>query len=401
MTQLSEHAMSWIDDSNIFITEDERLIQQSARKIAEISVAPRAKQIDADHHFPRDLIPELANLGFFGACGPEEYGGSALSHVAYALIIEELAAACASTAIIVSAHNSLCVAPIVSRGTSSQKKRLLPNLLSGREIGCFALSEPGMGSDAASLTCTAKSEGSTYIISGTKNWITNGPESTICILFASVDTTLRHKGIACFAHRLDLPGISFGKTEEKLGIRGSPTCSITYDNVILTEDDLLANPGEGFRIAMETLDGGRIGVAAQAIGIARSALHDALLYSTQRKTFDKFIAHHQSVQNYMADMVTSITAARLLTVQAARLQDEGRPFARHAAMAKLAASRSAVDCANKGLQIHGGYGFVSDFPAERHYRDAKITEIYEGTSEIQQLVIASQLVKEYFDTSHR
>jgi len=386
--------MGWIDGFAFNLSDEERMAQDAARSFAQKEVLPLAAKIDQQHRFPKELIPKMGDLGFMGACVPPEYGGSGLSTAAYCLVVEELAAACASTAIIVSAHNSLCVSPIQNYGSEAQKKRYLPELASGKKLGCFALSEPGCGSDAASLTCQVKKEGDAFVVNGAKNWITNGPEAETCVLFANQDPAKGHKGVTAFVHEMNLKGVTRGKPEDKLGIRGSPTCGLTYDNVRLSKENLLGAECEGFKVAMSTLNGGRLGVAAQAIGIARAALKDALDYSKQRKTFGKPICEHQSIQNYLADMVTHIDAARYLMLGAAMLKDKGENYIRQASMAKLFAAETAMSVATKGLQIHGGYGYVTDFPAERHFRDAKITEIYEGTSEIQRLVIATHLIKD-------
>lgn len=409
---LRNATMRWEDGFAFDLSEEERLAQQTARDFALNEVAPLAKKIDQDHYFPKELIPKLARLGFLGATVPPEVkssdrnnkdtgeaqsllvdlGGAGLSQVAYCLIIEELAAACASTSIIVSAHHSLALMPVLENGSAAQLKNYARPMAIGEKLGCFALSEPGTGSDAASLSCVVKKDGSNYIINGAKNWITNGPVADICVLFATIDITAGHKGVCAFVHDMDMPGLTRGKPEDKLGIRGSPTCSLSYDHVRLGPENLLGEERKGFNIAMSTLNGGRTGVAAQAVGIARAALRDALEYSKQRQAFGKHLHEHQSVQNYLADMITRVDAARYLTLSAARLKDKGLPFARQAAMAKLFASETARYCADRGVQIHGGYGYVSDFPAERHLRDAKITEIYEGTSEIQRIVIGSRLV---------
>ena len=386
--------MSWIDGFNFDLTDEERMAQEMARSFARERVQPLAASIDREHRYPKEIIAALAELGLMGVFVPAACGGAGLSQVAYALIIEELAAACASTAIIVSAHSSLASWPILQFGTEAQKERYLKPLARGAALGCFALSEPGTGSDVANLSCTVRREGKNYIINGTKNWITNGSEANTCVLFATHDATKGSRGISAFVHPLSEPGITRGKAEDKLGIRGSPTCALQYDNVCLSEEHLLGEEERGFRVAMLTLDGGRIGVAAQAVGIARAALADALGYAKQRKAFGVYLHEHQSIQNYLAEMVTRIDAARYLTVAAARLKDEGKPYTRQAAQAKLFASETAMFVANKGVQIHGGYGFVTDFPAERHLRDAKITEIYEGTSEIQRIVIGAGLVKD-------
>lgn len=386
--------MDWQDGVAFDLGEEVTMVRQTARAFAEEKVLPLAAKIDQQHYFPRELIPQMGELGFMGATVPTEYGGSGLSQVAYCLIIEELAAACASTSIIVSAHHSLCVVPIVDYGTEEQKQKFLVPLAAGKHLGCFALSEPGCGSDAASLSTVVRKDGDRYIVSGTKNWITNGPEADTCVLFATMDQSKGYRGVTAFVHPMKMPGIAVGKKEDKLGIRGSPTASITYDDVVLSRDNLLSDEGKGFKVAMTTLNGGRMGVAAQAVGIARAALRDALAYSKERKTFGKAISQHQSIQNYLAEMVVKIDASRYLTLSAARLKDSKQEHGRQAAMAKLFASETAVECALRGIQIHGGYGYVTDFPAERHLRDAKITEIYEGTSEIQRMVIAADLLKE-------
>lgn len=386
--------MVWRDSIAFDLSEEENFACETARGFAEKEVAPLAAKIDREHYFPRELLPKMGALGLMGAIVPQEYGGAGLSTLAYALIIEELSAACASTGIIVSAHTSLCVSPIIEFGTKEQKEYFLPRLASGQALGCFALSEPGTGSDAAAIKTTVRRDGDEFVVSGTKNWITNGPEADVCILFATSDTSKGNKGICAFVHDMNLPGISRGKHEDKLGIRGSPTSSITYDNVRLPKGSMLYDENRGFLVAMNTLNGGRIGVAAQAVGIARAALEDALKYSRERKAFGKNICEHQSIQNYLADMVCHIDSSRYLTLDAAKRKDAKKSFIRQAAMAKLFASETAMMCAVKGIQIHGGYGYVTDYPAERHLRDAKITEIYEGTSEIQRVLIATQLLKE-------
>lgn len=386
--------VSWEDGFDFPCDEETALVRETARQFSEREVAPIAAKIDREHYFPAELIPKLGELGFLGACLSQQYGGSELSQKAYCFIIEELAAACASTSIIVSAHNSLCISPIEAFGSEDQKKKYLPALAAGTSLGCFALSEPGTGSDAAAQTCRARRDGSGYVVSGTKNWITNGPEADVCVLFTMLDPEAGHKGVCAFVHDMDMSGVSRGKPEEKLGICGSPTCSIHYDEVRFDQSHRLGKEEDGFGIAMKTLDGGRTGVAAQAVGIARAALKAALRYSQERHTFGRPIAEHQSIQNYLADMITRVDAARYLTQAAAERKDRGLRYTRQAAMAKLYASESARFVVNTALQIHGGYGFVKEYPVERHLRDAKITEIYEGTSEIQRLVIAARLLAE-------
>lgn len=377
------------------LNEEHKLVRESARRFAEEKVKPLARKVDREHYFPAELVPELGALGFMGANVPASLGGAELDYVSYALIIEELARACASTSVIVSAHNSLCIWPILAFGTEEQKARYLPKLASGEWIGCFALSEPGTGSDAARQTCMSRRSGDGWAIDGVKNWITNGPVSDVCVLFTMTEPEKRHRGITAFIIELKATqGVSIGKLEEKLGICGSPTASITFDGTVVPDSQRLGAEGQGFVVAMKTLDGGRIGIAAQATGIARAALEDSVRYSKERQAFGKPICQHQSVQNHLADMATAIDAARLLTHHAARRKDAALPYTREAAQAKLFASETAVECALKGIQVHGGYGYVKDFNVERYLRDAKITEIYEGTSEIQRLVIASQLVED-------
>lgn len=382
-----------MNELDLHLTEDQKLIRDTARDFAETKLRPLARKIDQEHHFPLELLNELATLGFLGVQVPETYQGAGADTVSYILIIEELARVCASTSVIVAAHNSLCLAPIVNFGSESQKQKYLPDLASGRSVGCFALSEPNTGSDAAAQTCTSKLQGDKWLINGVKNWITNSPIADVCILFTMEKPELKHKGINCFIVDLKkTDGISIGKKEDKLGICGSPTASITFNDVLLGSEQLLGKVGEGFKIAMHTLDGGRISIGAQASGIACAALEDSLRYAKERKAFGKLIAEHQSIQNYLADMSCKILAAQLLTLNAAKRKDAKLPYTRQAAQAKLLSSEMAVECALKAIQIHGGYGYVKDFNVERYLRDAKITEIYEGTSEIQRLVIANQLL---------
>jgi butyryl-CoA dehydrogenase len=383
-----------ISDIDFELTEEQRLVRKTAYDFAEQVVKPLARKIDHEHYFPSELMPKLGELGFMGVNVPSLFNGAELDYVSYGLIIEELARVCASTSVIVSAHNSLCISPILEFGTEAQKKLYIPELATGNKLGCFALSEPGTGSDAARQTCTCKKDGKNWIINGVKNWITNGPEANVCILFAMQTPELMHKGINAFIVNLNEEnGISFGKKEDKLGICGSPTSSIMFEDTLLNSSQLLGEPGQGFRIAMKTLDAGRCGIAAQAVGIARAALEDSITYAKDRHTFGKPIAEHQSIQNFIADMECQIEAARLLTLRASRRKDAGQSYSKQASVAKLFSSETAVNAALKGIQIHGGYGYVRDFNVERYLRDAKITEIYEGTSEIQRLVIANYLLK--------
>jgi butyryl-CoA dehydrogenase len=386
--------LSYSLDLETELTEEQQLVLSTVHSFSQSEVAPLSRKVDHEHYFPKELIPKLGELGFLGINVSSNYGGSELDAVSYALIIEELARYCASTSVIVSAHNSLCLWPLEHYGNEEQKQRYLPKLCSGKWLGAFALSEPGTGSDAARQTCIAKKTDKGWILDGVKNWITNAPVADLCVIFAMTDTAKGHKGISAYLVELkNAKGVTIGKKEEKLGICGSPTASITLENVELDHAQLLGAVGEGFKIAMSTLDGGRIGIGAQAVGIARAALEDSIEYSKQRETFGVLISQHQTIQNYLADMSMSIDGARLMVIHAAKRKDQGLNYTRQAAQAKLQASETAVACALKGIQIHGGYGYVKDFNVERYLRDAKITEIYEGTSEIQRLVIAANLLK--------
>jgi alkylation response protein AidB-like acyl-CoA dehydrogenase len=384
-----------MDSYEIELSEEQKMVRQTAKDFATNKVKPLSRKIDAEHYFPEELVPELSALGFMGICVPEEYGGAGLGTVSYMLVIEELAKACASTSVIVAAHNSLAIWPISKFANEEQKKKYLPKMAAGEWIGCFALSEPGTGSDAAAQTCMAKREGDNWRINGVKNWITNGPVADVCVLFTMEDPDKGHKGVNCFIIDMKTTkGVSVGKKEDKLGICGSPTASIIFEDVIVSNEQMLGKAGEGFKIAMATLDGGRIGIAAQASGIARAALDDSLAYSKERKTFGKPICHHQSIQNHFAEMACKIQATQLMMLNAAKMKDAGLPYTKQAAQAKLFGSTMSVECALLGIQIHGGYGYVKEFNVERYLRDSKITEIYEGTSEIQRLVIARELLKD-------
>jgi butyryl-CoA dehydrogenase len=374
-------------------TEDQLAVQRTAREFAQNEVLPKAAEIDREHRHPAELVKRMAELGFLGIAVPEKHGGAGLDHVSYVLAMEEISRACASTGVIMSVNNSLVCDPIHRYGTDAQKEKWLTPLAAGKLLGCFALSEPEAGSDAAAQKTTAVKDGDHWIIHGTKNWITNGPVADVCVLFTMNDKAAGHKGITAFILPMKTKGVRCGTPDDKLGIRGSKSSQIFLDDVKLPADHLLGEVGGGFKVAMSTLDGGRIGIAAQALGIARAALEDALAYALQRRTFGKPIAQHQAIQFKLADMATEIDAARLLALRAAWNKDHGVPYGKEAAMAKLYASDVANRAAREAIQIFGGNGYVTEFPVERHFRDAKITEIYEGTSEIQRLVIAGYLAK--------
>ena len=379
---------------DLTLTDEQELVQRAAREFATEKVLPRAAEIDEEGRIPDELLREMGALGFMGTYVPERYGGSTLDIVSNVLIIEEINRACASTGVALCTHISLAVDPILRHGTDGQKDKFLPKMARGEWIGCFALSEPAAGSDAAAMRTTAKRDGDGWILSGTKNFITNGSRADVAIVFAQTDPAQKHKGIAAFIVEKGTPGFSVGKLERKLGIRGSDTAQLIFQDARVPAENLLGEVGQGFKIALSTLDGGRVSIAAQAVGIARACLEDSLAYAKQREAFGKKVADFQAIQWMLADMATEIDAARLLTWRAAALKDAGEDHVLAAAQAKLFASDVAVKASRDCVQIFGGYGYLKDFPAERHYRDAKITEIYEGTSEIMKLVIAEEILKE-------
>jgi butyryl-CoA dehydrogenase len=379
---------------DLALTEEQELAQRTARDFAREKVLPRAREIDEQGKVPQELLAEMASLGFLGIYVPESYGGAGLDALSYALVTEEINRACASTGVVMSSHVSLVVDPLLHYGSDAQKDRFLRPLASGEKLGCFALSEPASGSDAAAMRTSARRDGDAWVLNGTKNFITNGASADIALVFAQTDAQARHRGIAAFLVEKGTPGFSVGKLEHKLGIRGSDTAQLAFQDCRVPAANLLGDVGEGFKIALSTLDGGRISIAAQAVGIARACLEDSLAYAKEREAFGKKIVEFQAIQWKLADMATEIDAARLLVWRAATLKDRGEDHILAAAQAKLFASDVAVRAARECVQIFGGYGYLTDFPAERHYRDAKITEIYEGTSEIMNLVIAEEILKE-------
>jgi butyryl-CoA dehydrogenase len=391
---------------DLTLSEEQELVQRTARDFARERVLPRAHEIDEQGKVPKELLAEMASLGFMGIYVPESFGGAGLDALSYALVTEEINRACASTGVVMSSHVSLVVDPILNHGSDAQKDRFLRPLASGEKLGCFALSEPASGSDAAAMRTSARRDGDSWVLNGTKNFITNGASADITLVFAQTQVgdaskssaseaaKARHRGIAAFVVEKGTPGFSVGKLEHKLGIRGSDTAQLVFQDCRVPAANLLGEAGEGFKIALSTLDGGRISIAAQAVGIARACLEDSLAYAKEREAFGKKIVEFQAIQWKLADMATEIDAARLLVWRAATLKDRGDDYILAAAQAKLFASDVAVRAARECVQIFGGYGYLTDFPAERHYRDAKITEIYEGTSEIMNLVIAQEILKE-------
>lgn len=377
----------------VLLSEEQLMLKEMVEKFAKDRIEPAAREIDAEHKYPKEIIAEAAELGLMGIAYPDEYGGAGMDYVSYFLAIEEVSRWCASTGVIISAHSSLCCDPIYRFGTEEQKQKYLPDLLSGKKIGAFSLTEAGAGSDAGATITTAKKSGDKWILNGSKIFATNGKEAEVFILLASTDPAKKTKGVTAFIVDSDTPGYRIGKLEKKLGIRGSSTAEIILDNVELPESALLGELNRGFPLAMVTLDGGRLGIASQALGIARAAIEDSIKYAQERHQFGQPIANFQAIQWMIADMWTRYEAAWLLTWRASKMKDAGMNYSREAAMAKLDASETAMFCANKGIQIHGGYGYTEDFNVERYYRDAKITELYEGTSEIQRLVISRSLLK--------
>lgn len=378
---------------NFEYTETQEMIRQTARKFAEDRLAPTSIERDEKEEFPHDAIKEMGELGFMGMMVPEEWGGSGLDTTSYALVMEEISRVDASCGVIMSVNNSLVCYGINKFGTEDQKKRYLRDLATGKKLGAFALSEPEAGSDASNQRTTAAREGDAYILNGTKNWITNGSSADVVLVMAATDKDKGAKGISTFIVEKGTPGFTVAKKERKLGIRSSDTVSLGFQDCRVPASNRIGEEGDGFKFAMKTLEGGRIGIAAQALGIAQACLDASIAYAKQRKAFDRPIAELQAIQFKIADMSANIDAARLLLLRAAALKEAERPFGMEAAMAKLFASRIAVQSALEAIQIHGGYGYVREYLVERYLRDAKITEIYEGTSEIQRIVIARSMLK--------
>jgi butyryl-CoA dehydrogenase len=376
------------------LTEEQLMLRDMVRKFASDQIEPVASENEQNHRFPEDIIKEAGELGLMGVAYPDEYGGSGMDFVSYMLTIEELSRACASTGVIVSAHSSLTCDPIYRFGTEEQKQKYLPSMFSGEKIGAFSLSESNAGSDAGNTQTTAVKKGDKWILNGSKLWATNGKQADVFVLIASTDQGKGTRGVSTFIVEANTPGYSVGKVESKLGIRSTSTTEIILDNVELPESALLGEVNKGFKVAMITLDGGRIGIASQALGIARASIEDAIKYAKSREQFGKPIASFQAIQWMIADMWCQYNSAWMLTWNASRMKDQGLNYGQESAMAKLVASEAAMFCANKCVQIHGGNGYTTEYKAERYYRDAKITEIYEGTSEIQRMVIARGLLKD-------
>lgn len=378
---------------NFQLTEEQEMLRKMVRDFAENEVQPTAAERDEEERFDREIFDKMAELGLTGIPWPAEYGGIGSDYLSYVIAVEELSRVCASTGVTLSAHISLASWPIFTYGTEEQKKNFLTRLATGEAIGAYALSEPGAGSDVASMTMTATKDGDDYILNGNKVWITNGGVADIYVVFAKTNPEERHRGISAFIVEKGTEGFSFGKKEKKLGIRSSPTTELIFENCRIPKENLLGEEGDGFKIAMTTLDGGRNGIAAQAVGIAQGALDAAIDYSKEREQFGKPIAHNQGISFKLADMATEVEAARLLTYQAAWLESAGKSYGKQSAMSKLFAGDVAMRVTTEAVQIFGGYGYTKDYPVERYMRDAKITQIYEGTQEIQRLVIGRMVTK--------
>ncbi|XP_015678520.2 short-chain specific acyl-CoA dehydrogenase, mitochondrial [Protobothrops mucrosquamatus] len=377
------------------LPETHQMLRETCRDFAAKELAPIAARLDREHRFPDQQIKKMGALGLLAMAVPEKYAGAGLDCLAYTVALEEISRGCASTGVIMSVNNSLYLGPVLKFGSEEQKQEWIPPFTSGEKVGCFALSEPGNGSDAGAASTVAQLVGDEWVLNGTKAWITNAWEASAAVVFATTDKALKHKGISAFLVPMPCPGLSLGKKEDKLGIRASSTANLIFEDCRIPKENLLGAQGMGFKIAMQTLDSGRVGIASQALGIAQAALDCAVDYAEKRLAFGHPITQLQAIQFKLADMAVALEGARLLTWRAATLTDHGKPYTKEAAMAKLSASEAATFISHQAIQILGGMGYVTEMPAERHYRDARITEIYEGTSEIQRLVIAGQLLKAY------
>ena len=377
------------------LSEEQQLLQKSVREFAEAEVKPHAKEIDETGRFPLDTFKKAAELGLTAVAVPENYGGAGMDHVSYAIVIEEISRVCASTGTILSVQNSLYCDPILRFGTEEQKQKFLVPYARGEKIGCYALTEPQAGSNAAALRTKAERKGDAYVINGTKAWITNGGAADAALVYINTQPEKGEKGITALLVEKGTRGFAVGKEEKKLGVHATACTELSFTDCEVPVGNRIGNEGEGYKVALSTLDGGRIGIASQATGIAQGAFEAALSYAQQRQAFGHPISDFQAIQFMLADMATEIDAARLLTRRAAWKQDSGARFTMEASIAKLFASEMSTRVTHKAIQIHGGYGYSREYPVERNYRDARITEIYEGTSEIQRLVIAAWVLKAY------
>lgn len=376
------------------LSEDQLLMRDGAREFAQKRLAPLAEEMDEKGAIPDEIIKEAAELGFYGMTAPEEFGGLALDTLSYALVIEELAKACAAFAIMISVHNSLVIQAIVKHGTDAQKEKYLPALASGEMIGAYSLSEPGAGTDAGSLVCRAEKKGDHYLLNGTKSWVSSAAFAGIILTFVKTDPEKGSKGISCLIVEKGTEGMNFGAPEKKMGLKASDTREVSFMDAKVPIENLLGVEDAGFKVALSILDNGRVGVAAQSLGIAQAAFDEALKYAHEREQFGQALVQFQAIQFKLAEMATRIDAARLLTYRAAVLKDAEGRFSKEISMAKLYSSQTANYVANEAVQIHGGYGYVKEYPVERYFRDARVTEIYEGTTEAQKMVISRWLMKD-------
>lgn len=377
---------------NFSLTKEQEFVRKMVRDFAETEVEPLAADIDAEHRFPEETVEKMAQYGLLGVPFPTEYGGAGGDHISYAITVEELSKKCASTGVICSAHTSLCCWPIFNWGTEEQRQKYLPGLLSGKKLGAFGLTEPNAGTDASGQQTRAVDAGDSWILDGAKVFITNGGYADVFVVMAMTDKSKGNHGISAFIVEKGDDGFSIGKTEDKMGICASSTTELIFQNCKIPKDRILGEIGDGFKVAMSTLDGGRIGIASQALGIAQGALDVTVEYMKARKQFGKSLSKFQALQFVVADLETQIQAARLLVYRAADMKDKHLPYGPAAAMAKLYAAETAMHVTTKCVQLHGGYGYTKDYPVERMMRDAKITEIYEGTSEVQRMVIAASVL---------
>ncbi len=378
---------------NFSLTKEQELFQQMIRDFAENEVKPLAAEVDEQERFPIETVEKMAKIGIMGIPIPKQYGGAGGNNLMYSMAVEELSMVCGTTGVIVSAHTSLCAAPILEHGTEEQKQKYLPKLASGEWIGAFGLTEPNAGTDAAGQQTTAIEDGDNYIINGSKIFITNAEYAHVYVILAMTDKSQGTRGITAFIIEKGTPGFSFGKKEKKMGIKGSATNELIFENCVLPKANMLGKLSKGFGIAMKTLDGGRIGIAAQALGIAQGAINETVKYVKERKQFGRAISAFQNTQFQLADMNTKTEASRMLVRKAAYKKDNKIAYSVDAAMAKLYAAETAMEVTNKAVQLHGGYGYTREYPVERMMRDAKITEIYEGTSEVQKMVISANMLK--------
>ena len=378
---------------NFQLSKEHQMARQLFRNFAVDEVEPLAQEIDEEERFPVETVEKMSKYGFMGIPFPKEYGGQGCDYLTYAMAVEELSKVCATTGVIVSAHTSLCCGPLYEFGTEEQKQKYLTKVASGEWIGAFGLTEPGAGTDAAGQQTKAVLDGDHYVLNGSKIFITNGSYADCYIVFAMTDKSQGTRGISAFIVEKGFPGFSIGKIELKMGIRGSATCELVFEDCIVPKENLLGKEGQGFKIAMKTLDSGRIGIAAQALGIAQGAIDESVKYVKERRQFGRAIAKFQNTQFQLADMQTRVDAARLMVYRAAAMKDAGQAYGVEAAMAKLFAAETAMEVTTKAVQLHGGYGYTRDYPVERMMRDAKITEIYEGTSEVMKMVISANILK--------